>query len=245
MPDTGTADRWSGYLVEYHASNPGITEDVLGAAHDGSGRTIYDWLVDAVPAEAATVVDLACGNAPLARLLEPRRVVGADQSAAELARAGAGLLVQARAGSVPLVAGCADAVVVSMALMLLHPLEAVLAEAARLLRPGGTFAATLPVRVASPGFSEIVEALGQGGIAYPEPLGAARERFTSSGFELSGDEITTFRRTVEEPDDADRVVRSFYAPGAGPERVAQAVERLRRAVPVTISYRIRRLVALR
>jgi hypothetical protein len=43
-------------------------------------------------------------------------------------------------------------------------------------------------------------------------------------------------------------VRSFYAPGAGPERVAAAIEQLQervRAAPVEIAYRIRRLVATR
>jgi SAM-dependent methyltransferase len=247
MPDVDTAERWAGYLVEYHDANPGITEEVLGRAYDDGGRTAYDWLVDAVPAEASTVVDLACGSAPLARPLARRRVIGVDQSAGELAkgRSAGGLLVQGRAFSVPLAGGCADAVVVSMALMLLHPLEAVLGEVARLLRPGGAFAATIPVRTASPGFSEVIGALGQGGVGYPEPLDAAPERFASAGFTLARDETATFRRTVDGPDEAARVVRGFSAPGASPERVAEAVERLRRAVPLTISYRVRRLVARR
>jgi SAM-dependent methyltransferase len=247
MPDVVSAERWAGYVVDYHDANPGITEEVLGRAYDDGGRTAYDWLVAAVPAGASSVVDLACGSAPLAHHLAPRGVVGVDQSAGELARARsrAGLLVQGQAFSTPLADGCADAVVVSMALMLLHPLEAVLGEVARLLRPGGAFVATLPVRAASPGFSDVLRALGQGGIGYPEPLDAAPQRFASAGFALVGDETATFRRTVEGRDEAAQIVRSFYAPGAGPERVAEAVDRLCQAVPVTISYRVRRLVARR
>lgn len=247
MPDVVTADRWAGYLVDYHDANPGITEEVLGRAYDDSGRTVYQWLGAAVPSAASTVVDLACGSAPLAHLLAPRRVIGVDQSAGELARgrAQAGLLVRGRASSAPLADGCADAVVVSMALMLLHPLEAVLSEVARLLRPGGEFVATLPVRATSPGFSEVLRALGQDAVGYPEPVAAAGERFASAGFTLTGDETATFRRTIAGPDDAAQVVRSFYAPGAGPERVAEAVERLRRVAPLAISYRVRRLVARR
>lgn len=247
MPDIVTPEHWAGYVVNYHDANPGITEEVLGRAYDDGSRTAYEWLADAVPAEASTVVDLACGSAPLAHHLAPRRVIGIDQSAGELgrARSRAAHLVQGHAFSMPLSDGCADAVVVSMALMLLHPLEAVLGEVARLLRPGGAFVATLPVRAASPGFSDVLRALRQGGIGYPEPLDAAHQRFASAGFALVGDETATFRRTVDGPDEAEQVVRSFYAPGAGRERVAEAVELLRRAVPVTISYRVRRLVARR
>lgn len=133
----------------------------------------------------------------------------------------------------------------SMALMLLHPLEAVLGEVARLLRPGGAFVATLPVRALSPGFSQVIRALGQEGVTYPEPLESAGERFSSAGFTLTGDETATFRRTVGTADEAAQVVRSFYAPGSGPDREAEALARLRGAVPVTISYRVRRLVARR
>ncbi|MDQ4089944.1 MAG: class I SAM-dependent methyltransferase, partial [Actinomycetota bacterium] len=57
---------WDSYLVTYHDTNPGITEDCLSEARDAAGRSPYDWLVDAVPAGAATVVDLACGSEPLA-----------------------------------------------------------------------------------------------------------------------------------------------------------------------------------
>ncbi len=50
------------------------------------------------------------------------------------------------------------------------------------------------------------------------------------------------------PDDAERVVHSFYAPGTGAAQVTAAVEELQRRVrsaPVGIAYRIRRLVAVR
>jgi SAM-dependent methyltransferase len=242
---------WASYLGEYHDANPGITESLLGDARDGAGRSPYDWLVEAVPAGASTVVDLACGSGPLDQRLRPRgmRVVGVDQSSAELARA-SGLRVQARVPALPLAGGCAGAVVTSMALMLMHPLEAALAEVARLLRPGGTLVATVPSRAGAGGaplFAELLRTLGQAGVTYPEPLddGRLAGRFAAAGLRLSGDETAAFVRPVPGAEDAEQVVRSFYAPGAGPERLAAAVEKLRQAAPVDVTYRIRRLVASR
>jgi SAM-dependent methyltransferase len=238
---------WDSYLVDYHDTNPGITEDCLSGARDDAGRSPYDWLVEALPAGATSVVDVACGSGPVAGLVAGATVIGVDQSAGELSRA-RGLRVRARACALPLAGGCADAVVSSMALMLLHPLEAVLAEVARVLRPGGTFVATMPRRSAgSPVFAAILRDLDQIGLTYPEPLdgGDAPERFAAAGFRLVADESAVFARVVQGPDDAEHVVRSFYAPGAGEDRVAAAVTALQRAAPVAVGYRIRRLVARR
>lgn len=242
-------EAWAGYVGEYHDANPGITESLLSQARDGAGRSPYGWLLEAVPADVSTVVDLACGSGPVARLLPGVRVVAVDQSAAELARA-TGVRVRARVPALPLVDGCAGAVVTSMALMLMHPLEAVLAEVARLLRPEGTFAATVPSRGgagAAPLFAGLLRTLGQIGVTYPEPLddGGLAERFAAAGLTLCGDETAVFIRRVADPEEAELVARSFYAPGAGPERVAAAVETLREAAPVDVAYRIRRLVASR
>ncbi len=251
---------WDTYLVEYHDANPGITPDVLTDALDDQDRSPYEWLMEAVPSDGHTVVDLACGNGPLARMLDSTRVVGVDRSAGELALARAqgapAHLLQAEASALPLAAEVADAIVISMALMLLRPLEEVLRELRRVLRPGGTLVATMPVRAATPGpltspaFAEILSALGQAGADYPEPLHGAdvADRFATAGLTLVRDDSGVFSRTVRGPGDAELVVHSFYSPGAGPDRVAAAVEELQRRVklaPVAISYRIRRLVAVR
>ena len=260
MPEGLPADDWAKYVAGYHDANPGITEDVLLDARDDDGRTPYDWLVEAIPAGASTVVDVACGSAPLARLLTGARLIGIDQSAGELARARAGgdrpLLVRAKALALPIADGCVDSVTLSMALMLLRPLEPVLAEIRRLLRPGGTVVATLPIRATSggpdgtPAFARILAALGQSTNGYPERLDDATlaDRFSAAGVALAADETKLFAHTVGDADDAARVIRSFYAPGAGPDQVAAAVVELQdevRSAPVTITYRIRRLVARR
>lgn len=243
------AEDWDSYLAEYHEANPGITEMLFVEARDGAGRTPYDWLAEAVPPDTGLVVDLASGNGPVGRRLAPPvRVVAIDRSAGEL-RDGGGIRVQAGAGALPLAGGCAGTVVCSMALMLLHPLEATLAEVARLLGAGGTFVATVPVRATAatmPAFAGILRALGQVGVTYPAPLDAGLpDRFTAAGLSLHGDETAVFTRPVRTGEEAAQVVRSFYAPGAGARQVAMAIDILAAATPVDVQYRIRRLVARR
>ena len=239
-------DVWDRYVGEYHDANPGITEDVIATAYDGAGRSPYDWLVEAVPGTPAPIVDLACGSGPLARRLAGARVVGIDRSAGELLRA-TGVRVRAAAAALPLVDGCAGAVVSSMALMLFRPLDAVLAEVRRVLRGGGTFVATLPIRShGAPVYAAILRDLRQEGLGYPEPLGDdATGRFAAAGLRLVEDETVLFDRTVTDADDAARLIEGFYAPGAGAERKAAAVAALHAAMPVDIGFQIRRLVARR
>jgi len=248
---TGGAGGWDGYVLAYHDANPGVTEDVLAAAVDSSGRTPYDWLLEAVPARAGVVVDLACGNGAVLRR-RGRPAVGVDVSPGELARARrdspTATLVRADATSLPLVAGAAGAVTVSMALMVM-PAEAVLAEAARVVRAGGVLAATVPSRgTGAAGFAEILNDLGQAGAGYPEALSDPGALLGRAGFDLEEDATSSFLRPVAGPDEADLVVRSFYAPGAGEARRGAAAARLRARVaagPVTLAYPIRRLTAVR
>lgn len=251
---------WSGYVARYHEAHAGITEDLLASARDVTGRSPYDWLAEAVPSGAA-VVDLACGSAPVVRRLGGRRAVGLDRSAAELTRARQAspraLLVRADAEALPLDAQAADAVTASMALMVVEALGPVLTEAARVLRPCGRLVATVPTRPdpaersGPPSLlAEILGRLGQAGTPYPEPLDirSAPLRLAAAGFELVQDTAALFVRPVTDEVDADLVVRSFYAPGAGLAQISAAVgalsERVRRE-PVELTYRIRRLVAMK
>ncbi|WP_123606253.1 hypothetical protein [Micromonospora sp. Llam0] len=56
-------DRWPRYLTDFHARNPGITEQVLERARSGPGDP-YDWVASVAP-PGARVLDVACGSAPL------------------------------------------------------------------------------------------------------------------------------------------------------------------------------------
>ena len=120
------AGPWQPYLAGFHAERAGISETVLRRARRADGDP-YDWLRSALP-DGGPVVDLACGSGPLAPRVG-RRWLGVDRSpeeadlAADRAR---GRVVVGDASAVPLGSGCADAVVCSLALMLVEPLDAVL-----------------------------------------------------------------------------------------------------------------------
>lgn len=129
--------RWEGYVDAFHAASPGITEHVLGRAR-AEGTDPYRWCAAALGRTGELVADVACGSGPLAAHLP--RWVGVDTSAAELdAAAARGRSPVARADvlELPLATRSLDAVVCSMGLQVTEPLPDVLAEIARVLRPGG------------------------------------------------------------------------------------------------------------
>jgi len=131
---------WSEYVRAFHGALAGITEDVLARAI-AEGVTPYGWLAEPLSGAGLLVVDVACGSGPLRGQLREARWVGLDLSAAELGRAavnGAGPLVQADVARLPVRSGAAGAVVCSMALMIIEPLDAVLSEVARVLAPGAS-----------------------------------------------------------------------------------------------------------
>lgn len=90
------------------------------------------------------VLDLACGTADLCRDLDGYgyRAVGLDFSAGMLAAARTRApLVRADAAALPFPPGSVDGIVCGFALRNFVALDAVFAECARVLRPGGRFAA--------------------------------------------------------------------------------------------------------
>ncbi|MBK7584014.1 MAG: class I SAM-dependent methyltransferase [Myxococcales bacterium] len=139
-------------LVEFHTARPGITEATLGECTTLDGRTGYDVLVECLQEDARRVLDLGAGNGPLLeRLLGRRpkleRVVGVDACASELelarvrARGDARVELLNQLGQhLDLPDACLDAVLSHHAFYLMRPIEAVVAEVARILRPGGLFA---------------------------------------------------------------------------------------------------------
>jgi SAM-dependent methyltransferase len=134
-------------LLDLHAARPGVTEATLGAATLADGRTGYALLAGEVPEGAPRVLELGCGNGPLLAAVRRARpgamLAGIDACAADLA------LARARAPDAELRADRGDAlsftdasfdVVLSHhAFYLFDPMDACLAEVARVLRPGGLF----------------------------------------------------------------------------------------------------------
>jgi demethylmenaquinone methyltransferase/2-methoxy-6-polyprenyl-1,4-benzoquinol methylase len=91
----------------------------------------------------SVVLDLACGTGDFADLVVRRgcRVVGSDISAGMLAaRHGGFAVAQSDASALPLATGSLDGVVCGYALRNFTDLAGSLAEAARVLRPGGRLA---------------------------------------------------------------------------------------------------------
>ena len=194
-------------------------------ARDAAGRSPYDWLVEAVPPGSSTVVDLACGSRPVARLLP-----GCGSSGSTGRRAswrGPGGVVRASwcgpwPTAMPVADGAADAVVLSMALMLLPPSTRCWA------RSGGCCAREGPSWPPSPcGRRPGAGVRRDPRRPRPAPP-ATRATSTSTGGRpaVRGRPHPGGRRTGLSADDRDRddagvVVRSFYAPGTDDDRVAR------------------------
>lgn len=161
------------FIQKVHAAAPGLTERSIGAARTPAGATSYEAFCAWVePAEGMSVVDLACGNGPLTELLAQRvgpkgRVAAVDLSEAELAvareRLGNFAAVRYLAENVTglsVETGGADLVVCHMAFMLFRPLDRAVAEIARVLKSGGSFAAVIPtLRQPAPLFSACARVL--------------------------------------------------------------------------------------
>ncbi len=117
---------------------------------DEAGRNSYELLVEEVQNGDGPVLDLACGDGYLLELLRRDHVcAGVDWNISELQaacrRLGDGAPVaRANAAGLPIATATFGAVTCHYALMLLQPLEEVIAEAARVLRQGGLLAAVLP-----------------------------------------------------------------------------------------------------
>jgi len=157
MTDPRQADD---FLQRYHRQHAGVTARAFAHGRidvgiDGGGSS-YDLLAATVPAEhlaTATVLDLGCGDGYLQetliqRGLPPRRALGLDMSSAELHQARERLpatvpLIHARAQALPLQDASVDHALSHLAFMLMSDIDAVVAELARVIRPGGQFATVI------------------------------------------------------------------------------------------------------
>ena len=126
----------------------------LGFGVDGAYATadLHAWVVTLLRAdEPGLVLEMGCADGPLARAAVPDawRVVGVDRAAA-LLRDHPGPAVLADAARLPVDDGVCDAVTaINVLYHLDSPVEAI-AEAHRVLRPGGRFVASAIARSDSP-----------------------------------------------------------------------------------------------
>lgn len=245
-----TVHPWDHYLADFHDQRPGITEDVLALTSADDGRTPYDWLADALPADGLTV-DVGCGSGPLAALTA--RWIGLDRSPAELARAtrvAPGRLVLADAARLPMRPGTADAVVCSMTLMLLDDPRAAAAEMAGLLRDGGLLVALLPA--AAPltlrdrsRYVRLLAALRLRRLPFRHADVAADPRplLAGAGLTVMSADRRRFAYPIAEPGDARRLLNSLYLPRLDPGRHRAARRVTRRWTGSRIGIPLLRVVA--
>lgn len=108
-----------------------------------------------LPTDALRVLDIGCAGgygsvAIVARGREPRMIVGVERDPELLARARRHFpwlpIIDADGGELPLVDSCADAVLLLDVIEHVAEPERVLAEAHRVLRPGGTIIVSVPHR---------------------------------------------------------------------------------------------------
>ncbi|MBI0328651.1 class I SAM-dependent methyltransferase [Burkholderia plantarii] len=145
------------YLKDFHRRRAGATRRAFGNQPARSVQadyaSSYHALAHRVPSDAMprTVLDLACGDGPLLRILSDRRhaetkLIGVDMSDGELNAARQALpreirLLKERAQEMSLDGGSVDYVLSHMALMLMDDVEQVIREIRRVLRQNGTFCA--------------------------------------------------------------------------------------------------------
>jgi SAM-dependent methyltransferase len=148
MTPSPEAQAAENYLRAFHDNAPGRQSTGVDTHRAPDGRTSYEVLADRV-GPARRVLDLGCADGALLALFARRgaeALAGVDLSSGELAIArrrpelvGA-QLHHGRAQELPFADDSFDAVVSHMALMLMADVEQVVAEAARVLAPGGTLA---------------------------------------------------------------------------------------------------------
>ena len=159
-------------------NDPGQYDDLAHLWWDPRGPfAMLHWLAEArgalvpppEPGTTPVLVDLGCGAGLLAPHVRAYRHVGVDLTASALVRAAERGVrpVRADVAAVPLRSGCADVVAAGEILEHVPDLDAVVAEACRLLRPGGllvidTLAATALGRFVAVTLAEMVRGAPKG-----------------------------------------------------------------------------------
>ncbi len=247
---------WEDYLKTFHASHAGVTERAFEHSRHPQLGSPYDWLVRALPEPPGSVLDAACGNAAVqARLPGGLDYLGLDVSRAELAAAGhlrRGPVVRGDLRELPMPDASFDAVVSSMGLMLVNPVERAFRELARVLRPGGVLAilvpATSPLRRSDlRPLLRLSWALRGPGSMPQQITGRRGARLVElAGLRLIDNLAVRFPFLLDSPAAVHLAVHALYTPGRTRDQLAQAERALGRLGPrAELPVPIRRLVAVK
>lgn len=250
---------WPAYLEEFHRHRTGVGEAVLSRALAGD-HTPYRWLARAVSADTTTVVDVACGSGPMSRELElpGRTVVGVDLSDSELrlaAERSAGPWVQGDGLRLPFRDSSVDAVTSSMGLVVVQPLDQVVAEVSRVLTPGGVLAAIAPaLRPLTLADLRVLTRLNTRLRTVPQfpgpvELAGFGRTLHDNGLRMVEDARERYVFVVKTRADAELVMSALYLPQTRWSRVESAIEflqeRVQRRGPVQVAIPMRRVVAIK
>lgn len=253
------APDWDAYLAAFHAERPGVAEQALSRALNGT-HTPYRWLARAVSTRALRVLDIACGAGAMSRELErpDRTVVGVDASAAELALAaerGPGPWVRADALQLPFADSSVDAVTSSMGMVVIHPTSRLLAEAARVLRPGGMLAfmspSVRPLSAADVRIGLRLAAALRSTPRFPGPLELTdfAALLRTYGLTKIEDRRELYHITVRSRSDAELMVGALYLPVTSRARLEAGIlfleQQVMRHGEVRLAVPMRRVVALK
>jgi SAM-dependent methyltransferase len=130
------------FLLAFHARHPAVTPQAIGAGRAPDGRSSYAIVRDRV-AGVRRVLDLGCGDGHLLDMLDNGVGVDVSPESVALAVDRGAVAVVGRAQDLPFAGGTFDACVSHMTFMLMDDEDRVARELARVLRPGGVFAAVL------------------------------------------------------------------------------------------------------
>jgi len=227
-----TEQSWRTYLAAYHDDRPAITERLLGSATSSP----YEWLVEPLRNQGGPILDLACGSAPTRPLLPGAQWIGLDSSTGELgyaAAAGRTPLVRGSANALPITAGSITAVCAALSLQVLTPLDTVLSEMRRVLRPGGMLMALVPARPGlGPGgllrWNRVLRALGVRRLEWPNPQatdGLART-LQQHGFRIHSNQRREFTLTIDNAEDLELLLEGLYLPDVPVSQVRSAKDAL-------------------
>jgi SAM-dependent methyltransferase len=218
------------------------------------GQDPYAWTAAALGSTPNWVLDIGAGSGPMARYVD--LWVGIDRSLQELAlarSAGTPAVVCAAGSALPVRDSSAAAAVLVMSLQVLEPVGGIMAELARVVRPGGRVVLLLPAR--SPLswrdklFFLLLQLRLRQRITYPNDAALATGRLrrlaAATGFAVTDDVRRAFVLPLSNRADADELVRSLYLPGVDERRISRAVEQMATRVGKSVSIPLRRVVVRR
>ncbi|MGA4669094.1 class I SAM-dependent methyltransferase [Propionibacteriaceae bacterium Y1923] len=251
--------RWTEYISRFHHERPGLATEVLARCRAGEHNP-HTWLARAVSGSSRRVVDIGCGSGPMSRMLERDggTVLGLDLSWEEIQtahRLGPGPFVQANGLALPVGSGAVDAVISSLALSVIEDTGALLDEVARVLRPGGMFAAITPtyrpINVTDMKLLGPLTARLKGPPRFPVRLDMRMGPILlEHGLKKIEDARERYYFDVSNLEDAEALLNALYLPTIGDFSVRRAAAWLaKRAAdegePVRVPIPMRRVVAIK